>query len=81
MDFSVHGLISNWIPRENQSVTSTVALKAFLTDRLASNAEKRTEDCKPSQWHSQGRVVARAQVGQGCMHYRNKLFLKKNFYN
>jgi len=32
--------MSNWIPRENQSVTSTVALNAFLTDRLASNAEK-----------------------------------------
>jgi len=29
--------MSNWIPRENQSVTSAVALKAFLTDRLASN--------------------------------------------
>ena len=34
---------------------------------------------KRQQWRSQGRVVARAQVGQGCMHYRNKLFLKRIF--
>ena len=36
---------------------------------------------KRQQWRSQGRVVARAQAGQGCMHCRNNLFLKKNFYN
>jgi len=31
------------------------------------------------QWRSQGRVVARAQVGHGCMHYRAKLFSKRIF--
>jgi len=28
------------------------------------------------QWRSQGRVVARAKVGNGCMHYGAKLFSK-----
>ena len=44
MPFSVYGFISNWIPREYQSCTSTVALMRFLTDRLTSNAENKWSD-------------------------------------
>ena len=51
----------------------------FKTTQLRLRVEGFLHHTTLLQWRSQGRVVARAQVGQGCMHYRAKLFLKRIF--